>query len=233
MTMNLSSPIDLIKKSFDIFFEKNNFIFFLKIYAWLLPFEIFFLYQNYFVSSQAKILNTTDSSLVLSKYPWFLAIVILVNILFLLTSAGVEIGAIKSVAAVSIRKSLSIREVFSFIRRKFFLFILLTILLLLIEVGGIILLIIPGIIFAIWYGFAKFTFVDQDLNVIESLKASRKLVKGRFWKVLGRTVVFIVFALLFQIVFAFIPYGIGSILVVLFGALLMLPSFLLYKELSA
>ncbi len=42
----LSSPIDLIKKSCQIFFKKENFIYFIKIYAVLLIFYTFILFRK-------------------------------------------------------------------------------------------------------------------------------------------------------------------------------------------
>jgi len=56
----------------------------------------------------------------------------------------------------------------------------------LVELAGFVVLIIPGIVFSIWYGFAQ---IDTALGFhrgIASLAASRELVRGRFWSVLGR-----------------------------------------------
>ncbi len=55
----------------------------------------------------------------------------------------------------------------------------------LIIATGFILLIIPGIIFLYWFALAPYVLVDQDLGVIESLKKSRELVKGKFWEIIG------------------------------------------------
>lgn len=56
---------------------------------------------------------------------------------------------------------------------------------------GFVLLIIPGIIFAIWFMFTYIVLVNEGLSASESLKRSKALVKGRFWPVLLRMVIVI------------------------------------------
>lgn len=50
-------------------------------------------------------------------------------------------------------------------------------------VGGLILLVIPGIIFFVWYTFAQISVVLDKKRGMEALKFSRSLVQGRFFKV--------------------------------------------------
>jgi len=57
-----------------------------------------------------------------------------------------------------------------------------------ISVIGLILLIIPGIIFMVRYGFAQMIAVLEDRSV-NPLTESKRLVRGRFWKLVGRAVV--------------------------------------------
>jgi hypothetical protein len=65
---------------------------------------------------------------------------------------------------------------------KFFLFnIVLIIFLLLLSL----LLIIPGIIFGIYWAFASYIFFDKKEKILSSLKQSRKIVKNRWWKTFG------------------------------------------------
>jgi hypothetical protein len=98
---------------------------------------------------------------------------------------------------------------------------------------GFALLVIPGIIFLVWFTFSRFIMIEKGLNIKESLLKSKAMVKGRFWKILWRVLVFGLFCLLVEIVLSVIPYGIGSIVWTLFGALTILPTYLLYRELSA
>lgn len=51
--------------------------------------------------------------------------------------------------------------------------------------GGLILLIIPGIIFMAWFVNFAYAIVDEDLGAVESLKRSKQLAKGRVVEILG------------------------------------------------
>ncbi len=52
-------------------------------------------------------------------------------------------------------------------------------------IGGLILLIIPGLIFAAWFSLAVFVAVEEDLKGMAALKRSKELVKGRVWEMWG------------------------------------------------
>lgn len=66
----------------------------------------------------------------------------------------------------------------------------------LIVIIGLILLIIPGIIFALKYLFVPFVIVDEDVKIGESLKRSSQLTKGNRTKLLGLIIVFGLISLL-------------------------------------
>ncbi len=59
----------------------------------------------------------------------------------------------------------------------------------LIVVGGFILVIIPGIIFSIWFTFVAQARVLDKKKGVSALGFSRTLVKGNWWGVFGRIVV--------------------------------------------
>ena len=86
-----------------------------------------------------------------------------------------------------------------------------TILVELIEVGGLLLLIIPGLIFFVWYEFAYVIVALENTSIMDSLRQSRALSRGRFWQVFWR-----MFAGLFSI---FLIYLIGYVLVFYIGFL--------------
>lgn len=219
--MKLSGPIPLIKKSVNIFFEKNNLVYFLKIYSVLLPFSIFSMFQKGLSSSDYTSLSWTTG---------FYSIVGLISILvyFLVGLAGIY-----AVINVVNKSNLSVRATYKVAWKNIWKFSLLAILLFFIVMGGLILLIIPGIIFAIWYSFSRFVFVEKKVGIKESLSISKTLVVGKFWPILGRFIVFGLFMILVQMLLSIIPFGIGSLLVALLGGLFLLPSYLLFKELSA
>lgn len=54
------------------------------------------------------------------------------------------------------------------------------------TLGGLVLLIVPGIIFGTWFSFGLYIAVAEKKGVIESLRASKAYVKGRTWRVFWR-----------------------------------------------
>ncbi len=75
----------------------------------------------------------------------------------------------------------------------------------LIVLGGVILLIIPALIFTVWYVFSSYAVLFEGLRGWAALKASKNLVSGRWFAIAWR-----VFAP--GIVFGFL-IGVGSLLV--------------------
>ena len=70
--------------------------------------------------------------------------------------------------------------------RQFWLrFVILSITVAVVIVFGLILLIVPGLIFIRRYFLAQYVLIDQDLSVTESMEASSKLTKGRSMAVFG------------------------------------------------
>jgi hypothetical protein len=61
------------------------------------------------------------------------------------------------------------------------------------------LLIIPGIIFAIYWTFAAYVFFDRKEKIRASLKQSRMIVKNRWWKTFGYILLFGLIVILFAI----------------------------------
>lgn len=230
--MQLSGPIDLIKKSIQIFFKKENFVYFLKIYAILIPFAVFFLYQDSLINLNTANLSLNEASALFSKYGWLFGVGVLINLAYLIVSFWVSAAAIMAVSGVVTGPSIPVREVFSFAWKRLWAFSLLGILVSLIIGLGFVMLIVPGILFLVWFNFSAFELITRGKGIKESLGGSKKLVSGRFWKVLGRLLVFGLFSALAGLLLSAVPY-LGSIISAVFGALFILPYFLLYKELSA
>jgi hypothetical protein len=55
--------------------------------------------------------------------------------------------------------------------------------------GGTLLLIIPGIIFAVWYSFTSYAVIFEVLKGLNAMRASKSLVVGRWWPILWRLAV--------------------------------------------
>lgn len=205
----MKGPIEYIKESWKIYTKKENFIFFAKIMAVIL---IVTLPLGYLLSY----LRSQNNDLML----------ILVGILAALV--GIWVSSTKYVSIIKMGSPE--KEVFKLGFKMMWVYFLLSIVLGLIILGGLILLIIPAIIFGVWYSFSIFLLFDKNIGIKEALRQSKNMVKGRFWKVLGRSLVFGLITLLVNFVFASIPYA-GNIIVSFLAPVFILPSYLLYRDL--
>jgi Protein of unknown function (DUF975) len=61
---------------------------------------------------------------------------------------------------------------------------------------GFILLIVPGIIFALMFMFTTFIVVDRELGPIEAMKESNRITRGYKWSLLGLVLMFVLINLL-------------------------------------
>jgi uncharacterized membrane protein len=60
-----------------------------------------------------------------------------------------------------------------------------SVLMILATIGGLILFIIPGLIFFAWFLLSPYVVVNENLGVIESMKRSKQIIKGRVWELWG------------------------------------------------
>ena len=218
--MKLSGSIELIKKSFKVFFKKENLTYFLKIYVPLLPFAIISVLQENFINFD------TD------KYMWLALPILIVGILGLVLSFWVNASGILAADGVLRGKRLPVKEIFRTTWRMLFKFSVLNVTVGLIIGVGFIFLIVPGVIFLVLFYFAMFELVTKGIGIREAMNNSKVLVKGKFWKVFGRVLIFGGFSILTSIIFDLTPFGLGSILTTLLGALFIIPALLLYEELD-
>ena len=83
--------------------------------------------------------------------------------------------------------------------------------------GGFILLIIPGIIFSVWFAFALYAVVLDGQKDIGALRFSKKLVKGRWWGTLWRFIlpalIYIVLSGILQAPFSYLANSSNSVII--------------------
>ncbi len=75
---------------------------------------------------------------------------------------------------------------------------------------GAVLLVVPGIIFSVWFAFAGLAATFDGARGLNALYASKQLVRGRFWPVFGRL-------LGFKLVLLAIYVAIGGVILAAFG----------------
>ncbi len=76
-----------------------------------------------------------------------------------------------------------------------------TLLIFLIVFAGSLLLIIPGLIFGVWYAFANYIIVAEGKLGMGALMASKELVINRWWKIFWRLIApFVVYSIIFYVI---------------------------------
>lgn len=219
-TRQLSSPFDLIKKSVDIFSKKENVLFLVEIYLPVGFFSLLSVLQDYLPS------GVRNSN-------WFNVTTGILQVISILTGVFVTASGILALAKVVGGGEFSVRKTFKAAWKKYWIFLLISIALFLIYLFGFVLLIVPGVIFVVWFAFTKFIAIEKGTGAKESFVKSKELVKGIYWKVLGQLIIFGLFVIVVEAILTVIPYGIGAIIGSLLGGLFMLPTYLLFKEVSA
>lgn len=103
------------------------------------------------------------------------------------------------------KKSLKLSEYMSRAKKSFWKYLGFIIVMVFFTICLYLLLVIPGIIFSVYWVFAMFFLVGKDMKILESLGASFDLVRGRWWRVFGYGLLLLLIAMPVLIISAFIP----------------------------
>lgn len=188
----LPSVKSLINESWALY--RTNFKFFMKIVLWILvPSIILSILPAITTNAVIFIPINFFFSLVSLFLGLFIAIVLISSIKSLIKKEPVDLTALYNSS-------------YSQILSYFWISILTG----LAVLGGTILLVIPGIIFSVWFSFAAIVFVIEGVKGTEALRASKELVRGKFWPVLWRWVAtYIVYGAILTIIIIIPIYIIG------------------------
>lgn len=230
---NLTSVLDLIKQSFQIYFKKENLIYLVKIalvtglliLVLLIPSMVLYFLTTFLGTLLG--LSLDNNTFVIILYA-FLGIVGVTA--FLVGVFWMPATVIVAVSKVVKGEIIGVKETLSLAWKKLWKFILLELLTSVIVGLGFLLLAVPGIIFGVWFSFAGFILITQDKGVVESLKESKALIKGRFWKVVGRYLVFILLGFLVQFGVSLVPF-VGAVILMLASPYFTILPYLLYEDL--
>ncbi len=160
----------------------------------------------------------------------------ILGVLFIVISSWGQIALIYSAK----ESSLTVSGAFALAWEKLLSYWWIMFLIGFLVLGGIMLFIIPGFLFAIWFSMAYFVLAMEDEKGMNALLKSREYIKGRAWSVFWRYLVLSFCTLLFGIPVSILfggfpePWGgiitqnVFSFLVVPFNVMYM---FLLYRSL--
>lgn len=219
----MKKPIEYLKESWTIYTKRENFLFFSKVMAIIVIISTGF---NYLINYLYPVNIWKDFRF--DDTPMLIGFIIL-------TLISIIIGfwfRITTYMLVLTKPTNEIKNIFKDCLKSIWKFFLISLVIGVLIFLGSLLLIIPGIIFAVWFSFSIFLILDKNLKIRDSLLKSRALVKGKFFKILGRFFVFIFVILLIETILSSIPY-MGSMLISFLAPLFILPFYLLYKDLLA
>lgn len=106
---------------------------------------------------------------------------------YLLQLLSIAVGLIFTIARIyainklSENSSVSLSESFKVAFQKYFPYLLVFILVTLVVFGGILLLIVPGIIFMVWFLFFEYPVILEDRRGTSAMRRSKQLVQGNGW----------------------------------------------------
>lgn len=172
-----------------------------------------------FMPSQAEPLLTL---------PWyfFFLIILATTFISILGSASL-ISAVKEIP-----KDWEIKEVIKEGLAKYWPFLFVSILTGLIIGLGFLFLIVPGIIFVVWFAFSTYVVICEDKRGFKALSRSRELVKGHWWSVAKRVFVIIIITFPLSMSAQFIPYLGQFAFMILFAPFSVIYYYLIYQNLK-
>jgi len=227
ITNMLISAGEIIKKSFILY--KENWKLLLK-YVLLLATPIVIFSPLYLGMTATMIAGGTNRTLFIV----YLALFIIVA----LCSMWFSLALLRVIATRYLGHEVqSMKQELKTSKHLVFPFIGVYIVFSLIIFGGLLLLIVPAIIWGVWYAFFTQTVALDEKKGLDALKKSRELVTGRWWSVFWRitapAVVFMSMSLILQLVLNIPTLITESVGLLLAGFVLNIIANLLISPLSA
>lgn len=160
--------------------------------------------------------------------PWYLFFLIILTTIFMsiLGSASL-ISAVKEAP-----KDWGVKDALKEGWSKYWPFFLVSLLTGLIIGLGFLFLIVPGIIFAVWFAFPTYVVICEDKRGFKALSRSRELVKGHWWSVAKRVFAIMIITFPLSMSAQFIPYLGQLAFIILFPPFSVIYSYLIYQNLK-
>jgi len=170
---------EIIKNSWGIYFRN---------FKKLLPYMLAILAPNIILALSGLfslyLLKYTPDGFFMVLNNIVILIIIAAALVFTLWTAMAAIRCVRNLATG--QPAATWKENMSATSRLIWPFIYTSLLVGLVVLGGTVLLIIPGIIFSIWYCFTTYAVILDDKKGREAMRASKALVTGRWWSILWR-----------------------------------------------
>lgn len=161
-------------------------------------FQIVFIFAVLVILS--VVFSGSDESLI------FLTASIVVNLLLMISSL---ITVISLVYLFGKDEILTLVEYFKLGLYKFWSYVWISIIYGFIIFGGYILVVVPGILFGVWFSMSYYVLILEDRKGLEALTRSRHLIVGKFWATVWRFVFWGLVTAVFFIPFVVLDFIVG------------------------
>ncbi len=115
---------------------------------------------------------------------WSLLVALIGLLIFIIISLWIQLALVYTIKEQG--TDINIKKLLTGVRGKMNSYYWVVFLRAIITVAGFVLLVVPGIIFSVWFIFAPYIFIFEDVKGMQALSRSRELVKGYWWPVFGR-----------------------------------------------
>jgi hypothetical protein len=138
---------------------------------------------------------------------------ILISFVEFFLSLWIGIVLIRITSILVIKKSPNADKIAKESGRIVFPLLFVALIQMLIIGGGFLLLIIPGILFLVWYSFAQFAVILEGKRGLDALTWSKQIVEGHFWRVLwklfgGPLILALIYSVLIGVIISLISMAI-------------------------
>lgn len=222
----MKGPVALLRNSIDVFLQNPK----LFIGIYLVP-GILTLIFTLFTDYQSELDLAMPLEATLMALLWIVLMV-----------AGILMG-IAMIHAV-MNPAIGIKEAYHAAKPFFWRYVVLSLMIGFVILGGLILLVIPGIIFMVWFSFSYYVLIEEGISGVDAMKRSKSLVSGKWFAVFGRLLVVfiggIVIGSIFSVLTGMVDQMVGATLISIVGMFanaVVAPIsvaylYLLYKELK-
>lgn len=206
----MRSPTTLLQHAWS--HVKSHFQLFATIYAVPAALGVFFVAL---FGSETKMANVEPSQMGI----FFVSMIVIavVNIMM----------GIAMIRAISSPETFTFQSAYGYAKQMFFPYLWVAILTGAAVMVGFILLIIPGIIFMVWFAFSYMVLLLENKRGTEALTASKSYVSGKWWAVFGRILFLALIMLIVSAAFGFIATMFGGASDVVVSVITMLANFVL------
>ena len=119
-------------------------------------------------------------------------------------------GQTATYIAMCSEKKLSIKEIFKVAWPLSLGFFIINLFLGIIVAGNILWLLIPGFVFALWFSFTPFVYIEEGVKGFDALLKSREYIRGRFWSLAGRNIAIFLIYIILEVVLSILGNALKS-----------------------